>query len=183
MIPYFLSAAAILVSLVAAATDLRSGLIPNKLTVAAMVVGLIAGGLAHGVMGLLASFCGLVVCAAVPGVVYKASQGRGIGGGDIKLFAALGALLGPTHGLEVELSAFLLLGVFALFRLAFLGQLGRVLLGTLRLMGRACVPGLKLRSTEPVTALTPMRMGPAIALGVVTTLALPYVTRWVPWLG
>lgn len=175
MSPWLFPAIAVAVGVVAATTDYRTGRIPNKLTFPVMLFGLIAHSVGHGVAGFLGSFIGLCVCAAVPGVVYKASRGRGIGGGDIKLFAALGALLGPTQGLEVELSSFLLLGVFAVFRLAFLGQLGRALVTSLRLsVGR---------DDNPSSVMTEMRMGPAIAVGVVTVLALPYLMRWVPWLG
>jgi prepilin peptidase CpaA len=148
-----------------------------------MLFGLAANGMVYGITGLLQSLIGLIVCAAVPGVVYKASQGRGIGGGDIKLFAALGALLGPTHGLEAELSAFLLLGVFAMFRLAFLGQLGRTLLGSLRVTVGLFGAKLRQGSRGEEAVMTSMRMGPAILLGVVTVLTLPYLTRWLPWLG
>ena len=143
MTPFIIPSIAVLVGFIAAATDLRSGRISNKLTFSAMLLGLAAHSFGQGIAGFVECLIGLVVCAAVPGIVYKSSQGRAIGGGDIKLFAAFGALLGPMHGLEVELSAFLLLGIYALFRLAFVGQLGRTLLGSLRVMGGLFVPSLR----------------------------------------
>ena len=183
MSPWLFPTLAVVACLVAAITDLRSGRIPIKLTFSAIIIGLAGHSLIHGIAGLVESLLGAAICAAVPGIVYKASDGRGIGGGDIKLFAALGALLGPTQGLESELSSFLLLGLFALFRLAFLGQLGRVLLGSLRVTTGVFIPRFRAARTEHDAAMTTMRMGPAILAAVLTVLSLPYVQRWLPWLG
>jgi len=177
------SAAAIAVGSIAAVTDYKTGRIPNQLTFSTMFVGLATNCLAGGLSGLLRSLAGLCVCATVPAVIYKASQGRGIGGGDIKLFAGLGALLGITQGLEAELSSFLLLAVFAMVRLAFDGQLTRTIARSLRVTAALFVPNLRFRDGELPLAMTEMRMGPAIALGVVSVLVLPYVVRWFPWLG
>jgi prepilin peptidase CpaA len=174
-------AIALLVGVVAAITDYRTGRIPNRLTFSAMLLGF-AGhslqGLASGVESLL----GTAVCTAVPGMVYKVSRGQGIGGGDIKLFAALGALLGPSCGHEVEFSSFLLVGVFALFRLAFLGQLTTTLLNALRLFGAVLIPRLRNAPSSQVRFME-MRMGPAILAAVATVLSLPHLARWLPWLG
>lgn len=178
-----LPAAALAVSAAAAFTDLRTGRIPNWLTLTAMLVGLLFHGVGTGIAGLGVSLVGIAVCAVPPGIVYKASDGRGIGGGDLKLFAALGALLGPTQGLEAELSSFVLLGVFALFRLAFQGQLLATLAGSLRVLGGALVPRFRGTLAVESTLLHEMRMGPAIAAGVATVLVVPVVMRWLPWLA
>lgn len=174
---------ALIVAIVAATTDLRHGRIPNQLTFPTMLIAVVGHGISRGAAGMLESAIGLVVCAAVPGVVYKASRGRGIGGGDLKLFAALGALLGPMRGLEAELSSFLLLGIFAMFRLAFVGQLGRTVANSLRITAGLFVPTLRSRNHAESLAMTEMRMGPAIALAVVIVLGLPHLMRWLPWLG
>lgn len=167
---------------VAAVTDLRNGRIPNVLTLPAILIGLVGQILSSGIAGLAGSALGLVVCVVVPGVVYKASNGKGIGGGDIKLFAALGAMLGPTHGLEAELSSFLLLALFALFRLAFEGKLGRLLCNSGCLIVGVFVPKLRNAMAVDSVVMTEMRMGPAIALGVIVVLATPCLLRWLPWL-
>lgn len=183
MSPWLYPTIAVLVASTGAVTDLRSGRIPNKLTFPTILVGLAGHSLSHGLYGALESVLGIVICAAVPGIVYKASQGNGIGGGDIKLFAALGALLGPMQGLEVELSAFLLLGFYALFRLAYLGQLGRTLIGSLRVTAGLFTSKWRRSTSEAPAPMTSMRMGPAIAAAVLTVLTLPWIVRWVPWLG
>jgi prepilin peptidase CpaA len=147
-----------------------------------MLLGLLLHGASHGVAGLFGSVIGMVVCAVAPGFVYKASDGRGIGGGDLKLFAALGALLGPTQGLEAELSSFVVLGVYALFRFAFQGKLLRTLVGSVRVLVGLVVPSLRNKTPTESALMCEMRMGPAIAAGVATVLSVPSVARWLPWL-
>ncbi len=180
---WFFPILAVLVATTGAVTDLRSGRIPNKLTFPALLLGLAGHSFVHGIAGALESVIGIVICAAVPGIVYRMSQGKGIGGGDIKLFAALGGLLGPMQGLEVELSAFLLLGLYSMFHLAYLGQLGRALIGSLRVTAGLFAPRLRRPPAEASAEMTSMRMGLAIAVAVLTALSLPPVMRWMPWLG
>lgn len=185
MTPWLFPTIAVTAGTIAAITDLRTGRIPNQLTLATVLAGVSLQLTFRGLAGALESVLGTVVCAAVPGVVYRASQGQGIGGGDIKLFAALGALLGPTQGLEAELSAFLLLGVYAVFRLAFVGKLLCTLLGALGVTAGFFVPSLRRRLAhrQPEHGMTTMRMAPAILLAVIAVIATPYVQRWAPWLG
>jgi prepilin peptidase CpaA len=175
--------AALLTVLVASVTDLRDGRIPNWLTFPTMLAGLLGNAILRGFAGASESLIGIVLCTLVPGIVYQFSRGQGIGGGDIKLFAALGALLGPMQGLEVELSAFLLLGLFAMFRLAFLGQLGRTLKRSIFVAAGLFIKSLRERVALTEAPMTTLRMGPAIAAAVVTVLALPQILRWFPWLG
>ncbi len=77
----------------AAVTDLRWGKVPNWLTIPALVGGVLIGTLATGTVGLLMSLAG-VGLAMVLWIVTLALGGL-LGGGDIKLLAALGALKGP----------------------------------------------------------------------------------------
>jgi prepilin peptidase CpaA len=171
--------AALLLSVVAAVTDARSGRIPNWLTLPASAGALAAQALAGGTGGAVQSLAGFLLCAGVPWVVFRTSKGRAIGGGDVKLFGALGAWLGPTMGLEIELGALALLLVVALVRLACAGQLLRVVGSTGRLLVSPFAKST--RGVAPV-ALTEMRLGPAIALATVVSIGTQHLARWVPWL-
>ena len=166
----------------AAISDARTGRIPNWLTLPAAVLGIVFHAIAGGGTGAARSVAGLLVCASVPLLLYRSTRGRGIGGGDVKLFGALGALAGPGRGLEVELSAFLLLAVFALVRLAFAGRLLRVLANALRLLANPILPQRWRRPIAP-EAMTEMRMGPAIAVATLSALALEHIERALPWVS
>ncbi len=174
--------AAVLVSMIAAVADARTGRIPNLLTLPTAVLSVALHDWFGGREGAAASFLGLVAAGGVPWLLHRGTKGVGIGGGDVKLFAALGALLGATVGLQLELLAFLLLAVYALVRLAFLGRLFGVLGNVLRLLVGPILPA-KWRRPVATAALTEMRMGPAIAAAALSVALSDYVQRLAPWLA
>jgi len=157
-LPLVLACAA---TLVAAWTDAKTGRIPNLLTLPLLPVGLGLGALHGGLVGLGSAFLGCVLCFAVPYGLLRFSRGTAIGGGDVKLFAALGALLGPTAGMEVQLSSLILLAAFALLALTWRGQLWALLTRTGRLVLNGFLPKARRRPVDPELLMT-MRMGPAI---------------------
>ncbi|HVJ15793.1 MAG TPA: A24 family peptidase [Polyangiaceae bacterium] len=171
---------ALLVTLLAAGWDARTGRIPNWLTLPLVPVALLLHGVTGGSSAAIWGLAGLLACLIVPGVLYRASRGRGIGGGDVKLFAALGALLGPVRGIELEFGAFVVLAVIALVRLAYAGRLFAVLRNAVMLLLGPLLPASWRHSPAP-EAMTEMRMGPAIAIACLSTL---YVADLVePWLA
>jgi prepilin peptidase CpaA len=120
---------ALLASAVACVTDLRARIIPNWLTLSAW--GLACGVHAmhrHG-SGLWSALLASAVCAAVPCFLFVRG---GMGGGDVKMFAALGATLGMGLGLEVQLHAFTLVALYALAQALWQGRLSGLLVGALR---------------------------------------------------
>lgn len=172
----------IIATAIAATTDARTGRIPNWLTLPLGGVGLALHTMAGGVGGALLSVAGLVLSGALPCLLYRASSGKAIGGGDVKLFAALGALLGPFLGIELELSAVIILGVFLLVRLSFSGSLFRVLKNTLFVAIGPILPNRWRRAIEP-TSFTEVRMGPAIAVAALSVALRSELARLAPWLG
>jgi prepilin peptidase CpaA len=154
---------------IAAWTDARTGNIPNWLT-----FGLLGGaivfhvfyGIHHdgwrgGLWGLGYSIGGAALCALAPMIMYW--QGA-IGGGDIKLFAALGALCLPMIGIEVEMYAFVAAALIAPAQLAYKGVLLRTLRQTFTLVSN---PFRKRENRQeiPEEMKTWFRLGPAIFLG------------------
>ena len=176
--PLLLWIVPVLVSALAAAIDFRTGRIPNWLTFPTMAVALARASVLHGLAGFTQASLGLLLCGAVPWLLHRLSGGEAIGGGDVKLFAALGAFTGTTLGIEIEFSSFTLLAVFALVQLAFRGQLLVVLGNVVRIALR---PFHRSSQGSPLSpaSLTQMRMGPAIAVAVLV-MAL---TEWLPWLA
>jgi len=150
-------------TLASAWTDARTGRIPNLLTLPALPLGLGLGALQAGWLGLGTAALGALLCFGVPYGLFRTSQGTAIGGGDVKLFAGLGALLGPSAGLEVELASLVLLAMFALLALTWRGQLLAMLRRTFWLAINWALPKQRRRQVEPELMLT-MRMGPAICV-------------------
>jgi prepilin peptidase CpaA len=88
-------AASVMTALLVGATytDIRYSKIFNAVTVPAAVLGIVVNGVGHGAQGLVTSLEGIALGLAVLPVC--GLLGRILGGGDIKLLAAVGALEGP----------------------------------------------------------------------------------------
>ena len=98
------------IALVAATTDLRDFKVYNRLTFPAMAVGLLASFPLGGLAGLAQASLGLVTGFAVLAGFFALG---GVGAGDVKLFAALGAWLGPWPTLQVFAASALAAGAYA----------------------------------------------------------------------
>ena len=117
----------VFVVIVAVASDVITRRIPNLATLGGLVAGCAihaaTGFVEHGVVGGLrgAGFA-LLACGFIPFLAWRKGE---MGGGDVKLFAAIGALVGPAVGFDVEARtfAFSLLVLFP-YRLVRHGALG-----------------------------------------------------------
>lgn len=104
-------AGALLVAAGATVTDIRTARIPNVLTFSGALLGLAAHALWVGGSGTATSALGVVAGLAVFFPVFALG---GLGGGDVKLMAALGAWLGWRDVLVAALYAAVAGGVLAL---------------------------------------------------------------------
>lgn len=97
--------------LIAAVTDLRSRRIPNWLTLSGLGAGLLLNSIVAGPAGLWNSLGGLALGFAS----YLSLYGlRAMGAGDVKLMAAVGAILGPASWLVVFIASAAAAGVLAI---------------------------------------------------------------------
>lgn len=151
-------AAALLATLAAAATDARTGRIPNWLTLPLIALAPLLHGWLDGAEGIVRSLLGVVCCAMVPVLLFARGA---MGGGDVKLFAALGGLLGPYHGVEVQFFAYFALSLLLLARMAWEGRLLATVRNVVYAAGNLVLPARLRKPLEP-TLLTSMRMGLAI---------------------
>jgi prepilin peptidase CpaA len=117
MTPSTIATAVMILALCAAAavTDVRTGQIPNRLVAWGLGLGMaapIASALLSAPKGALLitlgeglgrALAGLLVTAAVPLALFLM---RALGGGDVKLFAAVGTLAGPSLGFAIVSHAF-----------------------------------------------------------------------------
>ena len=97
--------------LLATATDLRTRKIPNRLTVSAAVLGLAAQALLGGWGGAQQAALGWLLGFAILALPCLLGW---MGGGDVKLLAAVGAAQGPGLVLSAGLYGMLLGGILAL---------------------------------------------------------------------
>ena len=174
--------ASVFVSAAAAAWDWRTGRIPNWLTLGSAVAGIVGHG-AHGWVvagwrvGLYESAAatgGLLFCCLAPAAMYFTGA---MGGGDLKLFAAIGALCQPMLGIEVQMYSLVVAAIAAPARLAYQGRLLHVLGGTLALLLNPFRSRDK-RRTVPTEAKTWFRLGPSVFAGAVITLVLHTTALW-----
>jgi prepilin peptidase CpaA len=110
----------IVVVLVAAFFDIRQHRIPNWLTLPGTLLGIALNGFLFETSGLWYSFKGMGLAFAVYFILYLL---RGMGAGDVKLMAAVGAAAGPTNWLGILFLTALIGGVAALALAASKGRM------------------------------------------------------------
>jgi prepilin peptidase CpaA len=161
----------VLAATIATITDLHSRTIPNWLTLPLPLAALLLHGLHTGVEGLYFAALGAVACF-LP--VYFLFARGALGGGDVKLFAGFGCLVGPRDGLELELTSFCLVALFALAVTAWRGRLWRLLAASLRASLFLLSPARFARPDTEADGLQ-LPMGLAILLATLALLARSYV--------
>jgi len=92
--------------------DVRYHRIPNWLTLPAIMAGVVYHAYAGGIGGLTGSLLGMFLGFAVFVGFYLAG---GMGAGDVKLMAAVGAFLGPQKVLFAALYTVIAGGIYAIF--------------------------------------------------------------------
>jgi prepilin peptidase CpaA len=153
----------------AALTDARTGHIPNWLTFGAFIMGLVVNAVlafTHAGAGaipstLMSCVVGATVCAIVPLLLYRA---KAIGGGDVKLFIALGAISHAMIGIQMELASFVAGSLLALVYLTIQGKLGATLRRSVLVVVNPLLPKAR-RVSFAADPSTWFRLGPAIFVG------------------
>lgn len=161
---------------VATTTDLKWRRIPNWLTGPFLVAGFVASGWLHGWHGLGASAEGMALGLLVYGTLFLLG---GMGAGDVKLCAALGAWLGPNQLLIAIILTALVGGVMALawaissgFSKELFEETGNLILGRWKRPAdegheQESDPESKVETERPTAPLRrKMPYAPAIAAGV-----------------
>jgi Flp pilus assembly protein protease CpaA len=118
----------------------------------------------HGLWeGLVTAGEGTCVCAAVPLLMFRLG---GMGGGDVKLLAGLGALCGPTHGLQIQWNAYVALLLFLPALWTYQGRLARTLFEYARYLTNP-LRSREKRSPVPAALKEAVRFGPMAFAGSV----------------
>ena len=149
-------------------TDLRSRRIPNWVVLPFLLAGIVVSGWIDGWSGIGHSAAGMALGGLLFGVLCWMG---GMGMGDVKLVAAVGAWIGPSQLLTALVLTGIAGGVMALGWAAWSGFLGELFHGTGDL-----VFGLKKRGLRPHPELSlknplarKMPYAPAIAIGTLAS--------------
>jgi prepilin peptidase CpaA len=171
MNPAALQAGAVLVVCVAACvTDFRSRRIPNVLTFGAAAAAIGFHALTGGWSGLGGSLAGWAVGVAVFAPFFVLG---GMGAGDVKLLAAIGAWLGPLDTVWTALYTMIAGGMLALVVSFASGYLRQAVTNVWMLLGYWRISGLK-----PLPQLTlASGNGPRLAYSLPVTVGV-LVTLW-----
>jgi prepilin peptidase CpaA len=176
----------VVIAAVGAWTDYRTRQIPNWLTFSGIALGVLLQGILghHGfeaqqfggqsaLGGVFHALLGVVVCGLPLWVLFRKEIEREdgtmdtvSGGGDVKILAAMGALLGMYYGLELVFLCLTATSVLTLARLAWHGRLLRVLSNALFLVLNPILPK-KWRRRITAELLHKVRLGVPILLGTI----------------
>jgi prepilin peptidase CpaA len=166
-----LTISVVCVAAIACAIDLRERRIPNWLTFGAALAGIGYQVYMHGTEGLLAGGAGWLVGAAVFFLPFALG---GLGAGDVKLVAALGAWLGPIETVWLALYTAMAGALLAIGVSLVRGYLRQALRNIWLLLMHWRVEGLR-----PLPELTIYdSRGPKLAYGV-AILAGTMVSIWI----
>jgi prepilin peptidase CpaA len=177
-VPYHLALlAALAVTFVAAASDWKTGKIPDQLTLGALAAAPLAhAALAFGAepaaMSALHALALAMLGAAAAGVLpFLLLRAGGMSGGDVKLFLAVGAITGPgfaVHAVTYALVAALAQGLVLIARRKAFRSTGR---NVLALVSRPLARG-RAAERAPISAMTSMPLAVSIFLGTCAATAL-----------
>jgi prepilin peptidase CpaA len=171
--------AAVGITLASAVTDWRRGEIPNWLTFPPLVIGplfwLLVGGFnGTGLELLLRSVLGIAVCSIVPYLLWRRNA---LGGGDVKIVAALGGLVHGYYGLEMILAGLIASSIYALLRLAWEGKLLRTLANSFYLALNPILPKAWRREIARENMAT-VRMGGGFFVGALVVALSHHPELW-----
>lgn len=130
---------AIGVGVVACASDLRTGRVPNVLTFGAALAACAFAAWTGGLTGVSASLVGWMLALLIWLPFYALG---GMGAGDVKLLAAIGAWLGPAEVIPTALYAAIAGGAMALGVALWRRRVRTTWLNVLMLFGHWRVAGL-----------------------------------------
>jgi prepilin peptidase CpaA len=166
----FFQEMAVALAIVAAAWDLRTRRIPNVLTFGAALVAVLLHGYLEGLNGLSLALAGWVVGLALFLPFFALG---GLGAGDVKLLAAVGACLGPLAAVWVALYTSIAGGVMALAVASYSGYLRQAFVNLW-----CVVMYWRLEGPRPVPEMTlTTHKGPRLAYAI-PLLAGVMLTLW-----
>lgn len=161
--------------LIAAVSDIRSRTIPNWLTLAGIGAGLALHTYLSGWAGLKFAAAGLGVSAVIFLPLFAL---RFLGGGDVKLMGAVGALSGVQNLIAIFIVDAILGGVAALVLVVVKGRLGKTFSNMGRMISSLFRGKAPYKESEELEAGGEKSLGmPRAATIAAATLVILYLSR------
>jgi len=151
---------------VCATTDVLKGKIYNAVTYPAIGIGIILAGLSKGEPTLMNSLLGLGMGFLPLFIVFVLG---GMGGGDVKLMAAIGAVKGYPFIVYAMFYSGLVGGLLAIITMIWRGVFFKSMHNILRTMVTSVIPGFKTVPLDPKDSY-PIHFGFAICMGTMWVL-------------
>jgi prepilin peptidase CpaA len=157
----------VVVALAGAVTDIQSARIPNRLTYSALLAALSLRVALLGLPGLKSGAVGMVVAGGLFLLLFVLGA---MGGGDMKLMAAVGAWVGSAQVTTLILAAALAGGVLAIGRMILNKAVGQTLRNMVRLIFYRFTSGLQPHPELNLQSSSSQRVpfGVAIAVGALS---------------
>lgn len=149
-------------------SDFRTSKIPNAYVLCGVISGLMLNTVYDGLDGLKSSVLGIVLPVFLLCLFFYA---RLLGAGDIKLFCAIGALMGWKFGMYAMAYSFVAAGAVSMVKLAFKANIGSSFLMFYKGMKISLFTGnfTCLKNRDKIHII---RLSPAISAGVCIQLLL-----------
>jgi prepilin peptidase CpaA len=153
-----------------AVTDVHSRRIPNSLTYKAIFAGFAVRAMVEGWHGLREGFFGLAIAGGIFLLLFFLGA---MGGGDLKLMAAVGAWAGPSQAVTVLISAAFAGGILAICYMVFRRRVFQTLRNSMELVSHHATSGLQPHPLLNIRETSGLRVpyGLAIAVGTLYSVA------------
>jgi Flp pilus assembly protein protease CpaA len=161
-------------------TDLRQRKIFNFATFPAALLGFVIHGWMGGGLMLLSSFLGFAIWLAVGIAAWSAFRGEGLGAGDVKMVAAMGALIGFWPAFWAYFISNLTMVAYLPLRWLVQGTLTENLRLMLTWLHSLLSPGSKVVHFKPVGMEDRTPHAPLMLFGVIAMLTLSHFGV-LPW--
>lgn len=166
---------AVLVALLGAITDVHSARLPNRLTYSAVVAALVLRTAFVGWTGLKSGLLGIGIAGGIFFVFHLVGA---MGGGDMKMMAAIGAWIGRTHIVTVLIVIALAGGLLALVSIIINRNLTRTIRNAVRLVLFRFTAGLEPHPEMNVQAPGSRRVPFGVAIGMGTLFCAANMAWW-----
>jgi prepilin peptidase CpaA len=172
----YLLLGASVIAVAAAVHDARSRRIPNRLTLPAIAAGFLISAVAGGWPGLESAIWGALLGG---GIFFLFFVVGGMGGGDVKLMAAVGAWAGLQQVTPILLASAVAGGIVAIVYMIAEGTVLRTLRNTLILVQHHATSGLRRHPEINVqdSDTTRVPFGVAIAIGTLFCAGSAFLRR------